>query len=147
MFTLCACALPVNGVQGGGTDAAISEITLERDCFGCATGSMLVLRRDGTARHTITGKARHGTADKSERGAVAAKDFDVLARLAMAKGFFELNDLYENPQLQDGSWSTTSVTRGGNTKRVFSRDGAAPAALEAVETAIENLKARITFAP
>ncbi len=149
MLTLGACAMPVVGGQRGaaGPDSMVSEITLQRDCFGCATGSMLVLRRDGTATHTVTGKARHGTVDKTATGTVLAKDFDTLARLAVARGFLQLDDQYEDPQVQDGAWTTTSLTQGGNTKQVFSRDGAAPAALKAVEAAIEGLKARIRFAP
>lgn len=139
---LCGCA-PV----GAGPAPAITEISLERDCAGCATGSTLVLRRDGTAVYTVTGKARLGTEDQVARGRVAAKDFDRLAQLAVAQGFFALDDHYEDGQNQDGAWITTGITRGGQDKRVFRRDVAGPAALLAVEKAIEALRARIQFIP
>lgn len=132
---------------GAGPPPVITEISLERDCAGCPTGSTLVLRRDGTALYTVTGKARLGTEDKVARGKVAAEDFDRLAQLAVSQGFFALEDQYEDGQNQDGGWITTGVTRGGQDKRVFRRDVAGPAALLAVETAIEALRARIQFIP
>ena len=33
--------------------AAVTEITYERNCFGCPAGSILVLKRDGTATYTV----------------------------------------------------------------------------------------------
>jgi len=48
--------------------AAVTEITYERNCFGCPTDSILVLKRDGTATYTVTGNARQGTADRTSRG-------------------------------------------------------------------------------
>jgi hypothetical protein len=123
----------------------ITEISVERDCFGCATGSVLVLRRDGTATLTITGKARMGTENSVSTGSVRREDFDELARLALTQGFFDLNDSYEDPQMQDGAWSTTRVVRGTQDKRVFRRDDAGPPALRRLEDAIERVKARTRF--
>jgi hypothetical protein len=142
LATLCGCA-PV--VAEAPAAAAITAISLERDCPGCPTGSTLVLRRDGTAIYTLTGKARLGTADQASRGKVAAQDFDRLAQLAVSQGFFALDDQYEDDQNQDGAWTTTAVTRGGQDKRVFRRDAAGPAALLALEKAIDALRARIQF--
>jgi hypothetical protein len=124
---------------------AITAITLERDCFGCPTGSLLVLRGDGNASYTITGKARHGTEDRSFSGSVGATDFDGLARLVASQGFFELDEIYDDPQAQDGAWTTIGVARGAQDKRVFRRDGAGPQALRTIEAAIEAVRSRITF--
>lgn len=127
--------------------ASITGITLERGCFGCATGSSLVLRRDGSAIYTVTGNARSGTTDAVSKGMVPVKDFDELATLAVAQRFFELSDTYEDPQTRDGPWTTTGVARGELEKRVFRRDEAGPPALKAFEAAIEALRARIMFVP
>jgi len=125
----------------------ITTISLERDCNGCPSGSLLVLRRDGTAHHTQTGKPRLGTEDKRSRGTVSPKDFEALARIVVAQGFFALEEQYADPQTQDGSWSTIGVARGASDKQVFSRDAAGPPALKTIEAAIEALRARISFVP
>jgi hypothetical protein len=148
LAAICGCMPHIADAQTAAAASAqsITEISLERDCFGCATGSVLVLRRDGTATLTITGKARHGTESSVSTGSVRKEDFDELARLALSLGFLELNDSYEDPQLQDGAWSTTRVLRGNQDKRVFRREDAGPAALRSFEAAIERQKARIRFA-
>lgn len=146
---LCCLLALLSGCApvGAGSPAAITEIALERDCAGCPTGSTLVLRRDGTAVYTVTGKARLGTEDQVSRGQFAAKDFDRLARLAETQGFFTLDELYEDGQNQDGAWATTRITRDGRDKSVFRRDAAGPPALLAVEKAIDALRAGIRFVP
>lgn len=136
-----AQAVPAAAADG----MAISTITLERDCFGCAAGSLLVLQRDGSARLTVTGKARHGTEDRISTGRLQPGEFDQLARLAETQGFFGLNDSYDQPELQDGAWSTLGITRAGTVKQVFRRGEAGPAVLQALATAVEALQARITF--
>jgi hypothetical protein len=148
-LALCCCTpvLAAAPAGGGPPAAAITEITIERDCFGCATGSILVLRRDGTASFTVTGKARHGTENRTSSGAVRVEDFEKLSRFIVAQGFFDLKEQYEESQIRDGAWTTTSVVRGGQDKRVFRREGAGPAALKAVEAAIDALKSRIDFVP
>ena len=132
----------------------ITQITLERNCFGCATGSVLVLRRDGTAQLTQTGNARSGTADQRLRGSVTTAEFDALARLLVGRGYFSFDDSYQDPALQDGPWTTTAVLRLGpgqaqekHEKRVFRRDDAGPAALREIESAIDAVKSRIAFVP
>lgn len=128
---------------GAGPQAAVQTITLERDCSGCAHGSALVLRGDGTATLTLTGKARRGTQDQVSQGRLASADFERLALQAQA--LFALDDRYEDPQLQDGAWFTVTVQRGTQTKQVLSRNGAGPAALQAFEQAVEALRARTVF--
>jgi hypothetical protein len=133
--------------QGAPSVATISEITLERDCSGCPTGSILALRRDGTATYAVTGKARLGTESRTSTGRLPAGEFEKLARFIVAQGFFDMKEQYDDPQVRDGAWTTTSVMRGGQDKRVFRRESAGPAALAAVEGAIDALKARIEFSP
>ncbi len=146
---MCGCVPHLTGAQPRTARSSmnITEISLERDCSGCATGSVLVLRGDGSAMLTTTGKARLGTEDQVSVGRVRIEDFNELARLAAAQGFFDLNDSYEDPQLQDGAWSTTRVVRGGQDKRVFRRDDAGPPTLRTLEAAIERLRERTPFAP
>ena len=84
MLAMCGCAPQLTGAQSrtGSPSMNITEISLERDCSGCATGSVLVLRRDGSATLTTTGKARLGTADRVAVGRVRSEDFEQLAQLA-----------------------------------------------------------------
>ena len=144
-LVLCCCTAPLIGAQDQ-SGSMIDAISLERGCFGC-TGSVLVLRRDGTATFTVTGNARQGTEDRTSSGKVAVEDFEKLARLIVAQGFFEMKDLYDDATTRDGPWTTTRVARAGRDKVVFRREHVGPAALSAVETAIDALKAQIEFIP
>jgi hypothetical protein len=123
----------------------ISQVSLERDCFGCARGTRLVLRADGTATRTHIGKARSGTQDVITTGTVRAEDFAALSRLVEAQKFFDMKDEYQDPDLQDGRWSVVAVLRGSSEKRVFQRDEAGPDALKLIEHRIDELAAKITF--
>jgi hypothetical protein len=131
--------------------AQITQITLERNCFGCTTGSMLLLRRDGTALLTMTGNARSGTTDRTQRGNVRLADFEALARRAVDSGYLAFDASYQDPALQDGPWAATTVRRdgpdGSQEKRVFRRDEAGPTALREFEAAIDGVMARIRFLP
>jgi hypothetical protein len=123
----------------------IDEIELERDCFGCETGSRLVLHRDGRAVLTLTGKPRRGTQDRQLHGQLSAQDFDILAREVLAQGFFALAPIYDLPDLRDGAWATLRVTRAGERTEVFRREDAGPPALHRLEAAVEAVQARIRF--
>ena len=147
---LAVSTQPAAGSQSRGTAApatTITEIRLERNCFGCPSGSVVVLQRDGTAIQTTTGNARFGTADRTSRGRVSAKDFDDLAQVLTRQRFFELQDDYADPQLQDGSWSAITATRGGRQKVVRDQNGAGPPAIGAIERAIDAVRLRITWRP
>ncbi len=126
---------------------AITAITLERDCSGCATGSRVELRRDGGAVVTVTGKARLGTQDQVSRARLTPADFDALARSVTAAGFFGMPATFEEPGLQDGAWANLGVARGAVVKQVFRRDAAGPAALKSLEAAVLALQARLVFVP
>jgi hypothetical protein len=138
-----ACASAQRPAEPSGS--VITEITLERNCFGCPAGSRLVLQRDGAATLTATGNARHGTADRLSRGRVSKVDFDQLIRVLTAQRFFELENEYANPQLQDGDSSVIGVTRAGQQKTVSRRTGAGPPALDVIERAIETVRTRIAW--
>lgn len=127
--------------------AGITAIRIERNCFGCASGSVLALYRDGRAAYTTTGNARSGTADKTSAGTIAPDEFERLARLAVSSDFFSLNESYEDTQTRDGAWVTTIIEREGREKQVFRREDAGPPALAALEAAIDATKARIRFNP
>lgn len=147
-LALGGCVAPLAIAQASAAAVTgITGITLERDCSGCSNASILVLSRDGTATYTLKGNARQGTHDIVSKGSVRIEDFDKLAQLVVAQGYFALDASYEDPQVRDGPWATASVTRGGVDKQVFSRDDAGPAPLKTVLTGIEALKARIVFVP
>jgi hypothetical protein len=120
----------------------VSEITLERDCFGCATGWLIRVASDGKASLTVTGKSRHGTVDQTSTSAISHRDYEGLAQLLVMQGFFDMLDSYDDPQQQDGAWSTVAATRDGQAKRVFSRAGAQPDAVRQIEAAIDNWRAQ-----
>jgi hypothetical protein len=142
LMALAACA-SVTGPR----DESVTEITQERDCFGCATGTTVTLRRDGTAALRNTGKSRFGTSDRSFTGTVTRADFDRLASLAVARGFFELGEEYRDPAVADGAWVINTFVRDGRAKKVLDGNSAGPADLRAVEDAIEAVRARLTWAP
>ncbi len=150
-LALCWCTPALCGAPLAAASApildAITSITLERNCFGCAGASVLAVQRDGQARYTVFGNARHGTTDQVHIGRVSAKDFEALARLALQQGFFELQDSYADPQVQDGAWTSTRIVRGAQDKQVLNRNEAGPAALQALERGVDALKTRIKFAP
>jgi hypothetical protein len=142
LLALAACASVAAPRLG-----SISEVTLERDCFGCETSVAMVLRSDGTASLRHTGKARFGTSDRSMIGTVSRTDFDRLAALLVSQGFFELRDEYRDPALADGAWVSTGAMRDGRRKRVLDSNAAGPAELRAVEDALEAVRARIAWVP
>jgi hypothetical protein len=125
----------------------ITEIALEKDCFGCPRGTLLVLRREGTATLTLTGKARHGTVDRVSTASIPRKDFAKLADLLVSKGFFTLDDEYSDPRTADGEWTTIRAVRDGRTKRVTKRTHPGPTALQAIEEALQAVRAGLTFTP
>ena len=126
-------------------EQTITEIALERDCSGCATGTLVTLRRDGTATRHDTGKARFRTEDRTFTGSVERADFERLASLLISSGFFDLQDEYRDPELADGEWITTSAIRDGSARSVLDSNGAGPPALKAIEEAIEGVRASIAW--
>lgn len=140
-----AVVLPVGlfaGEQPKSADkstAAITEISLERNCFGCPTGSLIVLRRDGTATYTVTGDERHGTTNQVTQGKVTQKEFDRLAKMLVADGFFGLVEEYGDPEQRDGKWTAISVVRDGEQKKVTSREDAGPKCLQEIIKAVDEI--------
>ncbi|MCV2370520.1 hypothetical protein [Roseateles oligotrophus] len=137
-----ALSAPVEPLPGG----EIIAISMEKDCFGCSTGERLHLRRDGLASLALTGKARHRTQDETSLGAIGSDDFEALARLTLAQGFFAMQDSYEDPQIRDGAWTLIKVEcSGGTSKQVFRREREGPTALNVIESAMAELRGRIVF--
>lgn len=136
------------GPQAAGRSAAaITEITLERGCSGCPTGSIVTLRRSGDATLTLTGNARFGAGDRTSQGRVEPKDFEELARLLLSQGFFGLKAEYSDPQTQDGEWAAIGAIRDGQEWKVHARNHAGPPSVETIQKAIDAVKARIAFVP
>ena len=138
---LASCVAAESGA--GGVPHGVTEISLKRDCFGCAKASSVLLRSDGSVVVTQVGKARHGSIDQVREGRVSAAEFDTLARLLLQRGFFQMQARYGDPELQDGAWMTVRATRHSQQKEVFVREDGAPPELGAVETAIDALGSRI----
>jgi hypothetical protein len=146
LLSLTMCALPPAGASGAvsrpGPVVAIESIVLERDCMGCRHGLRIELRRDGHAVWSALGKARLRTADRELPGRIDAAAFEALARAVHEAAFFTLADQYDDPTLADGAWSQLTVQRSGSpAKTVWRRESAGPAALRALEGAIEAWRA------
>jgi hypothetical protein len=69
------------------------------------------------------------------------QDFDALARLLVASGFFTMQDVYQPADVADGAWVLIAATAGPVHKQVFSREGAGPDALRRIEAAIDAARA------
>lgn len=124
--------------------AAITLISLEKDCFGCPSAERWLLRRDGHASHALLGKLRHRTEDQVRLGVVGREDFEALARFTLAQGFFGMQDIYDRPEARDGAWAVVTIERGAaGAKQVFRREGEAPEALLKIEAEIQALLSRI----
>lgn len=137
-LALAAWACPRLGVAGSRRPVAagcISRIRLERHRPGEGPFT-LELHRDGLAVLTRLGSGREGTEDVELRGRLEPARFAALARRVVALRFFDMAEVYEEPELRDGAWSATTVTCQGEDKLVFSRLDAGPAALKALEAQI-----------
>ncbi len=144
---LLAMALMAAGFPLAAASPAITRISLERSCFGCAGPTTLVLERDGHARLTTQGRAREGTLDQTVAGRIERREFERLARLVLAEGFFGWDEMYEDPSIADGAWTTIAITRGGQEKRVTRREEMGPEGHRRIEAAIEAVQARTRFVP
>jgi hypothetical protein len=123
----------------------VTHITLERDCFGCAS-SVLSLHSNGRASLSTIGNARRGTATQTTFGSISAADFERLAQTVLKQGFFDLADVYDDAEQADGARSTITVTRGTQSKRVVSRDSAAPPAVLNIGAALDVLRTQTRWA-
>jgi hypothetical protein len=126
---------------------SITEIAMERRCFGCGREFKLALKRDGTAMRTVFGNARSGTTDRQFTAVATAAVFEDLARVVVAEGFFQLLDEYRDPQVADGESVVTTVTADGRQKSVLDRNAMAPDALQRIQARIEDLGTTLTWKP
>lgn len=153
---LLACSVSPAGASGSPAAAfgspgapGLVSLTLERDCFGCPSGQRLEVRGDGLMVFTETGKARHGTQDRSRRAHIGRAELLQLARLLEAEGFRSLQAEYQLADTQDGAWATLELVfreQGSGavdqTHRVFAREEAAPPGLQRLWAALEALRDR-----
>ena len=146
---LLSGGLAANGQSTPGAPApsppAVSEISLERLCFGCENAFRLVLRRDGSASRTRLGNARLGVPESHFKGVVPEAEFVRLERLLHEEGFFQMPDGFRDPSLQDGETHSVTAVRGDQVKRVVNANRAGPPALERVQAAIEQIASRISW--
>jgi hypothetical protein len=145
LVVLSAVGLPRVAASQSSVDKAAGEITeirLERNCFGCPTGSNLVLRWDGPSTYTITGSARQGAPDVTFSIHVTQQDFTRLARLVVTQRFFALKEEYGDSQQEDGPWSAITVVRNGEARKVFRHEHAGPHNLEILVNAVAAMTPR-----
>jgi hypothetical protein len=136
---------PVVSPPGQPGPPTIKEITLERACFGCEVPYRLTFRNDGRAIATIIGVRRFGTVDHTCTGTVMPDDFEHLAALMEREGFFDLNESYRNPRLEDGQWVTISALRDGRRKAVLHSNQVGPPQLKVLEDAIDALTKKVVW--
>lgn len=126
----------------GPSPAAITEIALDWRCFCRPDGFRyeISLRHDGSAtcRGSCPGEGR-GTF----KGSVDRAEYERLAALLVSEGFFQLQDKYQDPLLQDGDWLATGAVRDGRRKVVWNLHGMAPPNLQRIQQAIDSLRSRI----
>lgn len=127
---------------------SITEISLDRGCFGCPNPYRLTLRRDGIAAMVYDGVARFGTVGRTLEASITNRDFLELAQLIVKGGFLDLLELYTHPTLMDGSTVVTTVTMSNGKKIVVTnRNEAGPQALREMESAIDAVGARLSWTP
>lgn len=135
--------------QSAVTAASITEISLERRCFGCPREGKVTLRRDGTATRVVFGNARAGTSDRESTAVLAGDAFQQLAAAVVSERFFDLGDEYRDPAVADGEWSVLTVAAGSRRKSVLNRNAMAPASFQRLESRIavlaDRLDWRLTF--
>ncbi len=124
--------------------APITEITLDWRCFCRPDGYRYELRLGRDELATC-----RGNCPSDRRGSFTGKldpaDYESLARLLESKGFFEFKEEYGDRSLQDGDWLATGAVREGRRKLVWNQPGSEPPNLQAIQRAIDSLRARIDW--
>ena len=105
----------------------------------------LTFRRDGTATLTIVGVLRYASVDHTCRGSVTPEEVARLGALIQREGFFDLNEAYLDPRVQDGDAVVTSAVVDGRRKAVVNSNQAGPPNLKAIEDAIDALAKRVAW--
>lgn len=125
----------------------ITRIRLESHRPGEEPPYALDLHRDGRSTLTLWGSGREGTEDVVRHGKFERGRFAALAGLLVRRGFFQMQETYADPDLQDGPWSSITVWRRETEKVVFRRADAGPESLKALERAIAAQRTRIRLLP
>jgi hypothetical protein len=126
--------------SGQPSSASVREITVERRCFRCTDQYRLTFRRDGTATMTT-----FALVDRRSTGTVTPEDFNGLTTLLQQEGFFDLAEVYRDPELVDGAFVTTTVIADGFMKSVLNSNQAGPPKLVAVEEAIKAVGKKVVW--
>jgi hypothetical protein len=137
---LAACNSGTDPGAGGGAEAQVEEITLERQpCFGFCPVYTVSIGGDGQVAYNgidfveVTGP-QTATVDPA---AVQA-----LADEMIAAGYLDLEDAYMNQEVTDLPYAITSLALSdGTTKRIehYYGDSSAPQALTDLETRIDEV--------
>jgi hypothetical protein len=130
-------ALPVPPARPFG--APIEEIAIQRGCFACGNVYKLTFQRNGTATLMRMGVLAFGALDHRCTGTVRPEAFATLAALMQGSGFFDLDDLYQDPPLADGGAAITSAVVAGHRKTVVNSNRKGPSNLSSIEDAIDGL--------
>jgi hypothetical protein len=131
--------------QSALTAASITEISLERRCFGCPRDGKVTLRRDGTATRVVFGNARAGASDRESTAVLAGDAFQQLAAAVVSERFFDLDDEYRDPAIADGESIVLTVVAGARQKSVLDRNTAAPAPFTRLASRIEKIVAALSW--
>jgi hypothetical protein len=99
---------------------SVQEINLERQCFRCPNRYRLTFRRDGIATRTIFSAPAE---QQESRGMVTRKEFDALVMLLQREGFFDLAEVYRDPQIEDGAWPHQSSAQQQSGRSANARGG------------------------
>lgn len=132
---------PVWGLTEYQSWAQVKEIALERtSAFGQDPVYKLILRQDGSAVY----KGEHGVERLGQyQGKIDRDQFDRLARLIHAQGFFQKDDYYAEPV--DAPTIVTSVVLGGKQKSIVKYEFSCPIELWAIDMAIEGVATQIKW--
>ena len=127
------------------SSASIEEIAIKRGSFASEYPYELTFWRDGTATLMTMGVLRHNTVDHTCRGRVTPQDFARLATFIQREGFFDLNETYRDPRIEDGEVVVTSAVVDRRRKVVQNLNQAGPPHLKAIEGAIHALGKNVAW--
>jgi hypothetical protein len=135
-----ACTGATNPGAGGGSEAQVEEITLERQpCFGFCPVYTVSVGGDGQVAYNgidfvdVTG---------AQTAAIDPAAVQALADEMIAAGYLEMEDAYMNQEVTDMPYAITSLALSdGTTKRIehYYGDSTAPQALTDLEARIDEV--------
>jgi hypothetical protein len=143
-----AAVAPVGAAQPPAPGGPIVEvIAFERWDFGGPGPYRIEFHADGRAERVDIAQERQGRPERRFDARIEVLEFARLCHLVEAAGFFDLDDVYRDPQLADGVRTVTRVTRGGTEKSVSNANHSGPARLSRLEEALGELAGRLAWKP